>query len=88
MNRGVIMIDNIKNYPCTHVLPLVYDDSLSYYENICKLTNKMNEIINFFNGNIEQQLKDYIEKEFNNMMLNAMYDANTETLSLYLRKVG
>lgn len=30
---------------CHKILPLVYDDSLSYYELLCKLTNKINEII-------------------------------------------
>ena len=30
---------------CYKVLPLVYDDSLSYYELLCKLVNKINEII-------------------------------------------
>lgn len=30
---------------CYKVLPLAYDDSLSYYEVLCKLTEKINEII-------------------------------------------
>lgn len=30
---------------CQKVLPLVYDDSLSYYEVLCKVRDKMNEII-------------------------------------------
>ena len=30
---------------CQKVLPLVYDDSLSYYEVLCKLVTKLNEII-------------------------------------------
>lgn len=34
----------------THkILPLSYDDSLSYYEAICKLVSKVNEIINEIN---------------------------------------
>lgn len=35
---------------CQYVLPLVYDDSLSYYESICKLTQKINEIIDLYNN--------------------------------------
>lgn len=36
-------------YPhCQKVLPLVYDDSLSYYESICKLVAKINEVIEQF----------------------------------------
>ena len=38
------------NWCCFKVLPLVYDDSLSYYEVLCKLTTKMNEIIETFNS--------------------------------------
>lgn len=30
---------------CFKVLPLVYDDSLSYYEVLCKVKNKLNEMI-------------------------------------------
>ena len=31
------------------VLPLVYDNSLSYYEVLCKLTNKINELVDIVN---------------------------------------
>lgn len=31
------------------VLPLVYDNSLSYYEVLCKLTNKINELVDTVN---------------------------------------
>lgn len=30
---------------CYKVLPLVYDDSLSYYEVLCKVVKKLNELI-------------------------------------------
>ena len=30
---------------CQKVLPLVYDDSLSYYETLCKVTNYLNDVI-------------------------------------------
>lgn len=39
------------------VLPLVYDDSLSYYELLCKVTDKINQLIN--NNNM---LPEYIEQ--------------------------
>lgn len=40
-------INNIEPFKfwCQKVLPLVYDNSLSYYEVLCKVTNKLNEII-------------------------------------------
>lgn len=44
---------------CQKVLPLVYDDSLSYYEVLCKLTNKVNEIISTFSEYVEQHEQEY-----------------------------
>ena len=46
-------MDNLKKsgtvstlkYWCYKVLPLVYDDSLSYYELLCKVVSKLNELI-------------------------------------------
>lgn len=32
-------------YWCQTVLPAVYDDSLSYYELLCKVSSKLNELI-------------------------------------------
>ena len=48
------MFNNFKSkikFACTHVLPLVFDSSLSYYETLCKLTKKSNEIIEQVNKN-------------------------------------
>lgn len=39
---------------CHKVLPAAFDDSLSYYEQICRLTQKVNETIEQFNGLQEQ----------------------------------
>lgn len=75
-------MDNVL-YPCgAKVLPLTYDDSLSYYEQLCKLTSKMNEIINFINTNADDALKEYIDTQFNNLIINAIYDEGTETITL------
>lgn len=72
----------------TKVIPLAFDESMSYYEQICKLTAKMNELIEFANNELTETLKEYIEKEFNNIMLDTMYDPETETLTMYLVKEG
>lgn len=34
---------------CQKILPLVYDDSLSYYESICKLVDKINDLVDVIN---------------------------------------
>lgn len=41
------------------VLPLVYDDSLSYYEVLCKIRQKMNEVIDAVNA-MEEEIKDVV----------------------------
>ena len=43
-------IASIVHWHCQKVLPLTYDDSLSYYEMVCKLVRKVNEVIDTFNG--------------------------------------
>lgn len=49
-------------YWCQKVLPLVYDDSLSYYEVLCKLRDKLNEIIETLN-NYEDDIKEYVDQQ-------------------------
>ena len=69
--------------PCSaKILPLSYDDSLSYYEQLCKLTNKMNELVEFINSNFSEQIQNYLDKKFNDLMINAIYDESTETIVL------
>lgn len=38
-----------ENCYCQKVLPLTYDNSLSYYEVLCELTGKINELIDIIN---------------------------------------
>lgn len=47
---------------CFKVLPLVYDDSLSYYEVLCKMRDKLNEMIESMNDLNEtvEQMQDAI----------------------------
>lgn len=37
-------------YWCQKILPAVYDDSLSYYELLCRVVDKLNEVINLVQG--------------------------------------
>lgn len=46
---------------CQKVLPLVYDESLSYYEVLCKVIQKLNELIKI-NNNIRDEIhREYVE---------------------------
>jgi hypothetical protein len=59
------MIDKLK-YWCRKILPLVYDDSLSYYETLCKTSAKLNEVIDSTNGLLDawNTYKNDIDKAF------------------------
>ncbi len=61
---------------CQKVLPLVYDDSLSYYELLCKVVNYLNDVISNVDGlkvDIDKLLKaynelqDYVNNYFDNL---------------------
>lgn len=49
---------------CQKVIPLVFDDSLSYYEVLCKLTHFMNEFSESLNQTIDGllELQEYFEE--------------------------
>lgn len=59
------MIDNLR-YWCYKILPLVYDDSLSYNEFLCKVNAKLNEVIDSTNGLLAtwNTYKNDIDKAF------------------------
>ena len=44
------------------VLPLVYDDSLSYYELLNKVVAKVNEVINYVDNDIESVIKEVVDQ--------------------------
>lgn len=67
-------------------LPTSYLISLSYEEQLIYLCNKMDEIINFVNNNISQQIKEYIDQRFDDILLDTMYDGETETLIMYINR--
>lgn len=46
---------------CYKILPLVYDDSLSYYEVLCKVTSALNDVITNVN-NLPEYIAELIEQ--------------------------
>lgn len=75
-------INYVPNYRCQKILPLVYDDSLSYLEYLGKLTCKMNEIIDNINDELKTVILQEIIKNFNEIMVNAIYKEDEETIYL------
>lgn len=67
--------------PCFKVLPLVYDESLSYYEVLCKLTNLIKEMAKNVDGNFNS-VQNEIEKIYNQITdLKAYVDEQDSKLS-------
>lgn len=67
--------------PCFKVLPLVYDESLSYYEVLCKLTNLIKEMAKNVDGNFNS-IQNEIEKIYNKITdLKAYVDEQDRQLS-------
>lgn len=75
-------INYVPNYRCQNILPLVYDDSLSYLEYLGKLTCKMNEIIDNINDEFKTVILQELNKVFNEIMIDAIYEEDEETIYL------
>ena len=61
---------------CQKVLPLIYDDSLSYYELLCKVVKYLNDVISNVDGlkvdidnllNAYKELEGYVNNYFDNL---------------------
>lgn len=72
----------MKCYPVVPVIPLEYAESLSYMEWLIELTKRQNKISELLSGDIDSLLEQYIDERFDNIMINATYDSNTETIFL------
>lgn len=63
-------------YWCHKVLPLVYDDSLSYYEVLCQVVEKINEVIEVSNGideYIDEEIDEKLSDEHLQEIINALF---------------
>lgn len=77
-------INYVPNYHCQKILPLVYDDELSYYEYLCKLTDTMNKIIDTINDEFKTIVFQKMDEFLNDIMVDAIYKEDEETI--YLKK--
>lgn len=87
------MAEFIKNSPfrfwCQKVLPLVYDDSLSYYELLCKVVHKLNELAenqNNLSEDVKQIAKDL--EDFKNQVPGMIEQKVEEWLNNYIATKG
>lgn len=62
------------------VLPLVFDDSLTYYEAICKLAKQ----VDLMGDQIDEGLVEFIKEALPELIADAVYDSTTGTLEITL----
>ena len=70
-------------YWCQKVIPLVYDDSLSYYEVLCKTTQKLNELIET-NNSLPEYIANLIREFLNG---DKIKEVLTEVISDFILNV-
>lgn len=87
-------------YWCQRILPAVYDDSLSYYELLCRVVAKLNEVIELVQGSpavveemqaaiaeLQQELEDFKEHGFDDYykeQVQAWIDDNLDNIFGYV----
>ena len=79
-------------YWCHKILPLVYDDSLSYYEVLCKIVDYINKLIDDDNSIITQieELKkelEIVQKWIENFDTSFIQDLVTEYITKCIKTV-
>ena len=72
-------IDSL-HFWCNKILPLVYDDSLSYYETLCKVSAKLNEVINDVND-IPEYIAELLSEEKLKEILSALLNQLEEQIA-------
>ena len=63
-------------------------DALTDYELFSKMVGYVKELNNFFINDLEKNIEQYIDENLDNILMNAMYDSETETLRLYHEEVN
>ncbi len=69
------------------VLPLVYDESLSYYEVVDKLVHKLNEIGLVTNKLVDNNLAMLIRKQLNAIFMDSIYNEEDEKIILIINPI-
>lgn len=65
--------------------PILEDDfdALTDYALFSKMVAYTRELKDYIENNLEDVIEKYVEDNFNNIMINAMYDSDNEKLILY-----
>lgn len=68
------------------VLPLVYDDSLSYYEVLCKFRDKLNEVIGVINGSLVEILEPIVSEIISKFFATTVYHESIKEIEFKIEE--
>lgn len=75
-------IGYMRGLPCTYLaLPAVYDDSLSYLQQIGRVVAKVNEVVEFVN-NFQSDVYEYVDQEVGKVKADVEIWVNTQITAL------
>ena len=68
--------------------PILEDDfdALTDYELFSKMVAYVKSLDDFIKNKLDDELKKYIDERFNDILLDTMYDSETETLIMYINR--
>lgn len=84
---------------CHKILPLVYDNSLSYYENLCRIADILQKVINELSkiidkvDNLDEHINEIVTRIVNealqdgSIFLDTNYSEENKTLEFIFKKV-
>ena len=58
-------------------------DALTDYQLFCKMTGYVKKLDQFIRNELGDAINEYIQQNFDNIMIDAMYDSENEKLILY-----
>lgn len=78
----MINVEPIKHFICQKVLPVTYDNSLSYYEVLCKFVHTLNDVISNINGLVADYnaLYDFVINYFDNLDISEELDEKLDAM--------
>lgn len=68
------------------ILPTAFLQSLSYEEQILQLAYEIYSMKQLYENELSEEIRKYIDETFNNLMFEAIYEPETETIVLRRKK--
>ena len=73
-------------FHCDPILPLVYDDSLSYMEVLAKVVDKLNAVIEDVNDNLSEYMSEFVEAHLSDIWGDITWNSTDKSLTFVLKE--